>query len=387
MRIVFSVAILGCGFGACKQGPVSNLSSDVQSLHKVVVQKPILVFSWSNSQQAQNPTSFIKAQTAAAQDCLKGARTNRGESACMGGAAGAGFYLAFDPFVSRDYGNTLIVSEIARGAEIVVTGEEWGWDPQDQVSKDVLLSGANMIAYPFVGASFQSVTGGDAIVVREFAGLDLSRTRAVMRVQSGLPLSKHAPFSCSETTPLEEIVRNWGDHMDILHASASEPELPNNPEGAQRFKPYRLVWNNEITETGVAFALLSDAVAQGLINESWVANLKKESKAWNMAIHDCRSRSAVQVTDSQCFAASFQSSTVLSPNSRRGVGLMPVDVTYALKRLGFGSVANSDSVETVLRSVREHYTAVSTLQRFLEARACGAEIKRQLKASGKMKAE
>lgn len=337
---------------------------------------PALLFSWSTSARAGDAPKYIRDALAGAQKCLKEARLTSEKASCLEGAAGPGFYVAFDPFASRNYGDTLVMLPLPAKTSVHVVQPNDGWESQENVHMRVILSDVGIIAYPFTGATLHSIGISTAMVVRGSSGLDLSAARSIKLLKSGKPLAKHESFTCTDATPVEEILKNWGDHMELLHAAAGQPpELVNSPQ-AKEFANGLIFVEGKVTKNGVLVAAVSDAVAGGRLTQAIVTKTLTAIPDARSAVMKCLDRSSPSTTEKDCLMASIGMNTY-----RNGAGafLTNQDKLNILRSLGVEGFL-PDDWDVALEGLVKIFDSAS-LARLKEVNECGLAMRRQLSAA------
>jgi hypothetical protein len=216
------------------------------------------LFSWTGRPSATaDPKAHVTGHLAYAQECVKkiAAAEKAGSfeevAGCEGNgmAAGPGIYTCDNPFTSHDYGDTLVMMK-AKAGDSRVANVSGLLRPADTISRGVTGNpNYDAVLYDFRPNEYGSL----ALAVRSPAALDLAQTQA-FKVPPGarVPFRRHAPFACTETTSLPEVLNRWGDQLDFL---ALTFDLPRS-SAAKGFER-----NGQLTAAGFAAAIASDAVA------------------------------------------------------------------------------------------------------------------------------
>jgi hypothetical protein len=375
------------GTGACKK-PISESSakseSDANSQfgRKTPAKASVPVFSWTNSPLASKPVDYVAAEISAIQKCLAEARRSNTSTSCVAsGAAGPGFYVAFDPFVSRNYGNTVVMLTIPKDYPITSVGEGYGWDRQENTSLQPILSEDVAISYPFSGATLNSSLSGNAIVLRGTPNLDSSQFLSVTLPQTGVPFSKHKSFVCTNSTPIADILKNWGDHMEFLHVAFLQSKAVFDPATAARYAPWAIYSEGKLTRLGAFYAAISDAAAAGRITKAAVEKVKNKLEGVGMSLASCRGTSSLATSDRDCLMAALGSSLGAAMVYRNGRALSPADSSAVLKELGVAGADNATSSDTIRDGILPQYLDAAVGARLKEAFDCGRSIKTQLESA------
>lgn len=223
-------------------------------------------YSWSNSSMAaKNPKDFVNAQFQNAQSCIAKFKTSEEEiKNCEGNGfnAGPGLYVCDNPFTSHDYGDTFVMMKTKANKTNIANAPYMG--PANPMDREIYGNPATAaVIYDFRASIFNT----KAMVLRDASIIDEKSVASFdLKTVGFKKFSEHAAYTCTASTPVENVFKSWGDHMEFMSLTFMD-KIEYSPEAFYK--------NNQLTDSALVAAIASDAVGDGSFEKNLSAVIKK----------------------------------------------------------------------------------------------------------------
>ena len=214
----------GCSSASKRKPSSTDEDSQTVQIPPLTQGKTAWVYTWTHAPEAAtSPQSFLQTRLVAASRCVETLSTSRdelGNSPCESNdaAVGPGIYTCDNPFTSHDYGSILVaVKALGDSHHIALMTGRYAPPPANGTLDRAITGNKNFdgIVYDFRANDIND----RALVIRSGEMVDLPSSYSLVLSGTNASYKKfadHAPFACSSTTPLREILLKWGDHIEFL---------------------------------------------------------------------------------------------------------------------------------------------------------------------------
>jgi hypothetical protein len=338
------------------------------------------VFSWTHNPLAlKSPVEYVTGQIEYSQNCIKKFAGHPGDIAgCEGNnmASGPGIYTCDNPFTSHDYGPFVIAIKVLAGKSSVAlaTGRFTPPPASPGLDRSIYANAAfDGIIYDFRSMDF----GGRALVLRGNGIADVSQSYSVSVIPNHpMKFAAHAPYACTESTSVSEVLTNWADQMEFMSLTFNSY---HDPAEKAFFD------NGKLDDAGIVAAIASDAVA---VSDSELkiklASLKKKYSEVKESMDDSSCRESEANSDRSCLSRRIFDSLMddhgapSHPTNSWKLSTL-IKVLIDLKIVKSPSIVGVKTVTSLLQIVVKEFSKQPlSMTRALEAYGCMTSVKHQL---------